>query len=104
MLADLSDQIIDGLPDHWPALAQEEVRRTGITALLTFSQPGAQSAQFISFYRLMGQLPENVSSRLRSGSPCLGCRRSVFSVSCSSAVITLYFTDTGEQSAMRSNA
>src|SRR5262249_989516 len=52
-LADFSDQIVDGLPYHRPALAQEEVARTRITALLAFLQPGAQSAQLIAFHRLL---------------------------------------------------
>jgi len=52
-LADLCDQIVDGLPRHRPALAEKEVQRTGIAALLTGAQPGAQSAQFVAFDGLM---------------------------------------------------
>src|SRR5258706_15649453 len=52
-LSDFFHQIIHGLTGHGTTLTQEEIRRTRIAALLSFSQPGAQSTNLIAFQWLM---------------------------------------------------
>src|SRR5829696_2590857 len=61
-LADLVDQVVNGLPGQRPALAEEEISRARILVFLSLTQPGADRPQFIPFNHA-GPLPGSVSSR-----------------------------------------
>src|SRR5512135_3114032 len=47
--ASLLDEVVDCLSSHRAAFAEEEIRRGGISPLLTLSQPDTQRPQFVAF-------------------------------------------------------